>query len=76
MERLLEELYPQVLRAGQEKERDFGEGGTGEPFGGNEEAKQVADVLRRYGGNQEKAAKELGISKATLWRRRKKYGIE
>ena len=74
--RLLDELYSQVLSADQEKERNFGEGGTEEPFGGNEEAKRVADVLRRYGGNQEKAAKELGISKATLWRRRKKYGIE
>ena len=63
--RLLDELYSQVLSADQEKERNFGEGGTEEPFGGNEEAKRVADVLRRYGGNQEKAA-SMGLSEM-MW---------
>ncbi|MBR1709589.1 MAG: hypothetical protein IJ719_12285, partial [Clostridia bacterium] len=32
--------------------------------------------LRRNFGNREKTAAELGISKTTLWRRMKKYGID
>ena len=33
------------------------------------------ELLNRFHGNREKAAAELGISKTTLWRRMKKYGI-
>ena len=67
--RLLDELYPETTdeMAGKEE---------AEPFGGNLEAKRIADTLKKYGGNREKTAKALGISKATLWRHRKKYGIE
>lgn len=42
----------------------------------NKEAVQIAELLRKYGGNREKVAAELGISKTTLWRHIKKYGIE
>lgn len=42
----------------------------------DQKAVQVAEVLRRCGGSREKAAAELGISKTTLWRYIKKYGIE
>ncbi|WP_411358976.1 MULTISPECIES: sigma 54-interacting transcriptional regulator [unclassified Pseudidiomarina] len=35
------------------------------------EAEQIADALRRFGGNKTKAAEFLGISKTTLWRRLK-----
>lgn len=41
-----------------------------------EEAKRIMDVLRKYDGSRERAANELGISKATLWRHMKKYGIK
>lgn len=41
-----------------------------------EEAQRIADCLNRNEGNREKTAQELGISKATLWRHMKKYGIE
>lgn len=38
-------------------------------------ADQIAELLRRYQGNRTKVAQELGISKTTLWRYIKKYGI-
>ena len=33
-------------------------------------------ALEEWGGSREKAAQALGISKATLWRWMKKYGME
>lgn len=39
-------------------------------------AMELAQLLSKHGGNREKVAQELGISKTTLWRRMKKYGIE
>ena len=36
----------------------------------------VAKALERNGGNRKKAAKELGISDRTLYRRIKQYGLE
>ena len=41
-----------------------------------EEAVQIQEALLRMAGSREKTARELGISKATLWRKMKKYGIE
>lgn len=41
-----------------------------------EEAEQIRHALALYGGNRGKAADELGISKATLWRKMKKYEIK
>ena len=38
-------------------------------------AVELAELLKRYGGNRQKVADELGISKTTLWRYMKKYGI-
>ena len=35
----------------------------------------VMALLSRHHGSREKAAAELGISKTTLWRRMRKYGI-
>lgn len=37
---------------------------------------EIAALLRKYNGNREKVAAELGVSKTTLWRYIKKYGIE
>ena len=42
----------------------------------NPRAAELLDVLNRCHGSREKAAAELGISKTTLWRRMKKYGID
>ena len=38
-------------------------------------ALQLADLLKKYHGDRQKVADELGISKTTLWRYMKKYGI-
>ncbi len=42
----------------------------------DKEAVQIAELLQKYNGNRQKVADELEISKTTLWRRMKKYGIE
>jgi PAS domain S-box-containing protein len=39
------------------------------------EADVIRTVLSRTGGHQGKAAKQLGISRTTLWRKMKKYSI-
>lgn len=38
-------------------------------------AVKLADLMARYGGNRQKVADELGVSKTTLWRYLKKYDI-
>ncbi|RDY31857.1 sigma 54-interacting transcriptional regulator [Lachnotalea glycerini] len=38
-------------------------------------AEELASILEQYHGDRTLAAKELGISKTTLWRHMKKYGI-
>lgn len=69
--RLLRELYAgdEALFSGEKEEQ------SGVPVYVNEEAEQIAGLLKKYGGNREKTARELGISKATLWRHMKKYEI-
>lgn len=61
---LLRELY------GEEPETGREEGEDGQPC---QEAQEIARILKKHGGSREKAAGELGISKATLWRKMKKY---
>ena len=41
----------------------------------DKEAVRIAELLRKYNGSREKVAAELGISKTTLWRHIKKYGM-
>ncbi|NBI10669.1 PAS domain-containing protein [Colidextribacter sp. OB.20] len=41
----------------------------------DERAAKIAGLLRRHGGNRQLVAEELGVSKTTLWRYMKKYGI-
>lgn len=41
-----------------------------------EEAARILKTLREMRGNREKTAQTLEMSKATLWRRMKEYGIE
>jgi transcriptional regulator of acetoin/glycerol metabolism len=40
------------------------------------ERRRLEDALRRSGGNRTEAAKLLGISRVTLWKRLQKYGVE
>jgi transcriptional regulator of acetoin/glycerol metabolism len=35
----------------------------------------LVDLLRETGGNQSEAARRLGVSRITIWKRIKKYGI-
>ena len=42
----------------------------------DKEAVRIAELLKKHNGNREKVAAELGVSKTTLWRHMKKYGIE
>jgi len=39
------------------------------------ERRHTLSTLERHGGNQARAARELGIGRNTLWRRLKEYGI-
>ena len=49
--------------------------GRPSPAAVSPEAARLAEVLSRNGGSRAAAAAELGISKTTLWRRMKQYGI-
>ncbi len=40
------------------------------------EAEKILQLLAKHMGSREKTALEMGISKTTLWRRMKKYGIQ
>jgi len=41
-----------------------------------QEKNAIVEALNKYGGNQTKVAKVLGISTTTLWRKIKKYKIK
>jgi PAS domain S-box-containing protein len=41
-----------------------------------EEKASLIDTLRQVGGNQSEAARILGVSRVTIWKRIKKYGID
>jgi PAS domain S-box-containing protein len=44
--------------------------------GNDAEKHALIDVLRRTGGNQSEAARMLNVSRVTVWKRIKKYGID
>ena len=43
---------------------------------GSTEKEKLIDALKQADGNQTRAAKILGISRVTVWKRKKKYGIQ
>lgn len=63
---LLNQLYPEEER---EQSRLLEKSVPGE------EERSIRKALGEFGGSRQKAAESLGISKATLWRRMKKYNI-
>ena len=39
------------------------------------QARALRDVLQQCHGNRKESARQLGIGRATLWRKMKKYGL-
>ena len=64
LRRQLEQLSPRIQQ------------GTGQTvLVRDERAFQIVQLLQKYNGERQKVADELGVSKTTLWRYMKKYGI-
>lgn len=53
-----------------------GQGGSESREYGDEREMRLRQALKKYPGSRQKAAQELGISKATLWRWMKRYGLD
>lgn len=75
--RLLEELYPETssVTEGTAPQPSGCPGNGREGRNMSEAEGEILEALRRYDGNRQKTAEALGISKTTLWRKMKKYGI-
>ena len=67
LQKLFEELYPEMKEI---------KGESRMVMYRSPESTRLAEILERCHGNRNQAAKELGISTTTLWRRMKKYGVE
>lgn len=63
---LLEQLYPVIRQVGNEEKVVVYKAAEGAV---------IAELLEKYKGNRELVARELNISKTTLWRHMKKYGV-
>lgn len=67
LQKLFEELYPEMKET---------KGESRMVIYRSPESIELSEILERCHGNRNLAAKELGISTTTLWRRMKKYGVE
>lgn len=67
LQKLFEELYPEMKEI---------KGESRTVIYRSPESIELSEILERCHGNRNLAAKELGISTTTLWRRMKKYGVE
>ena len=67
LQKLFEELYPDMKEI---------KGESRTVIYRSPESIELLEILERCHGNRNLAAKELGISTTTLWRRMKKYGVE
>jgi PAS domain S-box-containing protein len=63
------DLPPEIRNAAPEKASELNAEGM-------MERRRLEDALRRSGGNRTEAARLLGISRVTLWKRLQKYGVE
>ena len=73
VKRLLGELYPEPSVPDRALGLNLPGEGTLEEE--PEELRRIRVALKKYNGNREKTAEELGISKTTLWRKMKLWGI-
>lgn len=65
-------LPNEFLKRAQDVKNDFSPNGPIQ----TSESRIIQGTLRKHLGNRKKAAKELGISRSTLWRRIKKYHLK
>ena len=68
-DQVLIEALPEHLKSS----RDFIDGGEQQAGG---EANRILAVLQACAWNREEAAKRLGLSRTTLWRRMKRLGLQ
>jgi transcriptional regulator of acetoin/glycerol metabolism len=47
----------------------------GKPIAGSEEMRQLADLLAAHGGDTAEVARQLGVHRATVYRRMERLGI-
>jgi PAS domain S-box-containing protein len=88
---ILGELVPPLVSVGDEADMarvqarlsapTLGDGGLGEPATPTgplqaAEADAIREALARHEGNRTRAAKDLGVSRNTLWRKMKRYSID
>jgi transcriptional regulator of acetoin/glycerol metabolism len=45
------------------------------PAGKTDRREELVKILEETGGNQSEAAKRLGVSRVTIWKRMKKHGL-
>jgi PAS domain S-box-containing protein len=69
------DCLPKQMTMGQEEGGSFSGQKEEHPLG-KAEAGIIKKTLEKYRGNRIKAARDLGISRATLWRKMKKYGLQ
>lgn len=72
IKQVLKELYPEQEKETLNPQKEKVKHERHRP----QEAGTIEEVLVRFAGNQEAAAKALGMSKTTLWRKRKKYHLD
>jgi transcriptional regulator with PAS, ATPase and Fis domain len=76
----IDDLPPEVVSMAPTQPEVFvegtGEAGTLEGGASSAEARRIRDALARTGGNRDRAAKLLGLSRVTLWRRLRDLGLE
>ena len=66
-ENMVQQLLPNKLSSGSKSLYDAESGS---------EAARLSSLLEMYGGNRTIVAEKMGVSKTTLWRRLKKYGLQ
>ncbi len=72
----VEHLPPKIITFDPEHTENMLLGESGDTIKTDRTREELIRVLRRTGGNQSKAASILGVSRVTIWKRLKKYGID